>query len=123
VGQLADGRRRDARLALRVVEGVRLDAGAIGLEVEGRPADELGVVEPGRDDLAADRVGQGDVRADIEAEPDVSPLRRRRPARIDGVEPGAVADAAQEVMEEDRMRLPGIAAPEDDQVRLLDLTI
>ena len=47
----------------------------------------------------------------------------RRPARVDRVQPGAVADAAQEVVEEDRMRLAGVAAPQDDQVRLFDLTI
>jgi hypothetical protein len=32
-------------------------------------------------------------------------------------------DAAQDVVEEDRMRLPGVAAPEDDQIGVLDLTI
>jgi hypothetical protein len=32
-------------------------------------------------------------------------------------------DPLQEVLEEDRMRLPGVAAPEEDEVRLLDLTI
>jgi len=123
VGQLADRLSRDARLALGVLEGVGLDLLAIGLEVEGRPADELSVGQPGVDDLAPDRVGQGDVAADVEAQPDVGPLGRARPPRVDRVEPGAVPDAAQEVVEEDRMRLPGIAAPEDDQVRLLDLTI
>ena len=123
MGQLADRLSRDARLALGVLEGVGLDLLAIGLEVEGRPADELSVGQPGVDDLAPDRVGQGDVAADIETQPDVGPLGRRCPARIDRVQPGAVPDAAQEVVEEDRMRLSGIAAPEDDQVRLLDLTI
>jgi hypothetical protein len=32
-------------------------------------------------------------------------------------------DAAQDVMEEDRMRLAGVAAPQDDQVGLFDLTV
>jgi hypothetical protein len=32
-------------------------------------------------------------------------------------------DAAEEVVEEDRMRLSGVGAPEDDQIGLLDLTI
>jgi hypothetical protein len=75
------------------------------------------------DDLAPDRVGQGDVAADVEAQPDVGPLGRARPPRVDRVEPGAVVDAAQEVMEEDRMGLPGIAAPENDQIGLLSLSI
>ena len=56
-------------------------------------------------------------------EPDVGPLGDARPARVDRVQPGAVADAAEEVVEEDRMRLAGVAAPQDDQVRLLDLTV
>jgi len=121
--ELADGLGRDARLALRVLEGVALDLGPVGLEVEGRPADELGVGEAGVDDLPPDRVGQGDVAADVEAQPDVGPLGGARPARVDRVQPGAVPDAAQEVMEEDRMRLPGVAAPEDDQIGLLSLSI
>ena len=95
----------------------------VGLEVRRRPLDELAVRETGGDDLAADGVGQRDVAADVEAEPDVGPLGRGRPARVDRVEPRPVADAAQEVMEEDRMRLAGVAAPQDDQVGLFDLTI
>ena len=66
VGQLADGLRRDAGLLLGVLERVRLDLGLVGLEVRGRTLDELAVLEPGRDDLAGDRVGQGDVAADVE---------------------------------------------------------
>ena len=41
VGQLADRLGRHAGLALGVFERVRLDAGAIGLEVRRRPLDEL----------------------------------------------------------------------------------
>ncbi len=123
MGELADGICRDAGLALGVLQRVRLNALAIGLEVEGRPSDELGVRQPSVDDLASDGVGQGDVTADVQAEPAVRPLRRTRPPRVDREQAGAVADAAQQVMEEDRMRLPGIAAPEKDQIGLLDLTI
>ena len=53
----------------------------------------------------------------------IGPFRRRRPARVDRVEPGAVADALEQVVEEDRVRLAGVAAPQDDQVRLFDLTV
>ena len=70
-----------------------------------------------------DRVGQRDVAADVEAQPQVGPLGRRGAARVDRDQPGAVVDAAQQVVEEDRMRLAGVAAPQDDQVRLLDLTV
>jgi len=123
VGELADGVGRDAGLALGVLERVRLDLGLVGLEAGGRALDELRVRQAGGDDLAADGVGEGDVAADIQAQPGIGPFGRARPARVDRVQAGAVVDAAQQVMEEDRMRLPGIAAPEDDQVRLLDLTI
>ena len=123
MGELADGGRRDAGLALGVLEGVALDLGAVGLEVGGRAGDELGVGQAGVDDLPPDRIGEGDVAADVEAQPGVRPLGGGGSARVDRVQPGAVPDAAQEVVEEDRMRLPGIDAPEDDQVRLLDLTI
>ena len=71
----------------------------------------------------ADGVGERDVAADVEAQPDVGPFGRARPARVDRVQPGAVADAAQEVVEEDRVRLAGVAAPQDDQVRLFGLTV
>ena len=123
VGQLADGLGRDAGLALGVVEGVRLDLCLVGVEIGRRALDELSVLEAGGDDLAGDRVGQGDVAADIEAEPAVRPFGAARPARVDRVQPGAVTDAPEHVMEEDRMRLAGVAAPQDDQVRLLDLTV
>jgi hypothetical protein len=123
VGHLADQVGRDARLALGVLEGVRLDLALVGLEPGRRPADELLVLEPGGDDLASDGIGQGDVAADVDAQPAVRPLRRTRATRIDRVQPGAIVDPAQEVVEEDRMRLPGVRTPQDDEVRLLRLTI
>ena len=123
VGQLADRLGRDAGLALGVLERVRLDLGPVGLEAVGRAVDELAVLEAGGDDLARDRVGQRDVRPDVEAQPGVGPLRRRGPARVDRVQARAIADALEQVVEEDRMRLAGVAAPQDDQVRLLGLTV
>ena len=123
MGQLADGLGRDAGLALGVLERVRLDLGLVGVEVDRRALDELAVLEPGRDDLARHRVRQGDVAADIETEPAVGPFGGGRPSRVHGVQARAVADALEHVMEEDRMRLAGIAAPQDDQVRVLDLTV
>jgi len=123
VGQLADRLGGDARLALGVFEGVRLDPGPVGLEVVGRALDELAVRQPCVDDLAPDGVREGDVAADVEAQPDVRPLGRAGPAGVDREQPGAVVDAFQEVVEEDRMRLPGVAAPEHDQVGLFSLAI
>jgi hypothetical protein len=123
VGQLADRGGGHAGLALGVVERIALDLRPVRLEVGRRPVDELAVREAGMDDLAPDRVGEGDVRPDVEPEPDVCPFGRARPARVDRVQACAVADAAQEVVEEDRVRLPGIRAPEHDQVGLFSLAI
>jgi hypothetical protein len=123
VGELADRLGRDAGLALGVLERVGLDLGPVLLETLGGVADEGLVLQARGDDLPADRVRERDVAADVEAEPDVRPLGAARPARVDRVQAGAVADAAEEVMEEDRMRLAGVAAPQDDQVRFLGLTI
>jgi hypothetical protein len=123
MGQLLDHRAGDAGLALGVVQGVALDLGPVGLEVLGRALDEPGVGEACVDDLAPDRVREGDVRPDVEPQPDVGPFGRARPPRIDRVETGAVVDALEEVVEEDRMGLPGVAAPENDQIGLLSLAI
>ena len=49
--------------------------------------------------------------------------RARRPARVDRDQPRAPTHPLQEVVEEDRVRLPGVAAPQEDDVRLLGLTI
>jgi hypothetical protein len=123
VGELADGIGRDARLTLGEVEGVALDLRLVGLEPVGRPVDELAVLEARGDDLPPDGVRERDVGPDVESEPDVRPFGRARPTRVDSVQPGAVSDAAKEVVEEDRVRLTGVAAPQDDQVRLFGLTV
>jgi hypothetical protein len=75
------------------------------------------------DDLAGHRIGQGDIAADIEPQPQVGPFGRRRAARVDRDQPGAAVDPAEQVMEEDRVGLAGVAAPQDDEIRLLDLTV
>ncbi len=62
-------------------------------------------------------------RPDVEPQPDVGPLGGARPARVDRVQACPVVHALEEVMEEDRMRLPGVAAPEHDQVGLFSLAI
>ena len=47
----------------------------------------------------------------------------RGPPRVDRVEPRPTLHAFQQVVEEDRMRLPGVRSPEQDAVRLLNLAI
>jgi len=75
------------------------------------------------DDLARDRVGQGDVGADVEPEPRIGPLRAARAAWIDAVELRPAVDCLEDVMEEDRMRFTGVRSPQDQQIRFLDLFI
>jgi hypothetical protein len=81
------------------------------------------MVEAFVDDLASHRVGQGDVAADVETEPQVGPLRGAGTARIDRDQPGAPVDPLEQVVEEDRVGLAGVAAPQEDEIRLLDLTV
>ncbi len=92
-----------------------VDGLGVGVEPGGRVTDELFVGEAGGDDLATDGVGEGDVGADVDAEPDVGPCRRAGAARVDGVHLRPVADALDEVVEEDRVRLARVRAPQDDQ--------
>ena len=61
---------------------------------------------------------------DVEPQPHVRPLGARRPPRVDRDTAGRpVAHPLQEVVEEDRMRLPGVAAPEEEEVRLFSFPI
>ena len=86
-GGFANDVRRNAGRALAEFERVRLDRCAIRVEPVVRIRDEALVGEAGVDDLARHRVGQRDVAADVKAHPDVGPLGRLRPPRIDHVEP------------------------------------
>jgi hypothetical protein len=75
------------------------------------------------DDLAGHRVGHRDVAPDVEPEPQVGPFGGGRPARVDRDQPGAAVHPSEKVVEEDRVRLAGVAAPQEDEIRLLDLTV
>jgi hypothetical protein len=75
------------------------------------------------DDLARDGVRERDVAADVEAEPQVRKLGRAGAPRVDRDQARAVAYAAKEVVEEDRVRLARVGAPEDDEVGLLNLLV
>ncbi len=75
VGQLADGLGRDAGLPLGPLERAGLDGLAVGLEAARGALDEGLVRQAGVDDLAADGVGQRDVRAHVEARARGRPTR------------------------------------------------
>ena len=117
VGEVADRLRGDAGDALGLLERPRLDRVAVGLEAGRRPLDELHVGQAGGDDLAPDGVRQRDVGADVEPEPEVGPLRRRRAPRIDDDQLRAAVHGLEHVVEEDRVRVARVRAPEHDQVR------
>src|SRR4029077_18287348 len=105
---------RDAGLALGALEGVRLDARPERVVTRRRPPDELLRYEPLVDDHARHRVREGDVAADVEAEPHVRPRGAARAARVHDVETRAAADALEEMMEEDRMCVARVRSPEED---------
>ena len=104
-------------------EGPLLDRRGIRLEAGGGPIDEVAVDQTRMDDLTGNRVAEGDVGADVVAEPEVSPLGRRRTARVDHEQLGAVVDTLQDVMEEDRVRIASIAAPQHDDIGVFDFGI
>ena len=63
------------------------------------------------------------------SEPTSRPSHRSAHSALDvrrgstAIEPGAPAHPLQEVVEEDRMRLPGVAAPQEEEIRLLSFPI
>ena len=71
----------------------------------------------------ADRVGEGDVGAHVEAEPAVGPLRGGGAARVDDEQLGAAVHRLEDVVEEDRVGFARVRAPEDDHVGVLDLLV
>ena len=118
-----DRRRRHPGLTLGVGERVGLDRPAIVVEARRRVLDELAVLEPRRDDLAPHRVGERDVRADVERRPELRPLHRARPSRVDGEHPRTVPQTAEQVMKEDRVRLARVRSPQQYKIGLFTLLV
>jgi hypothetical protein len=85
--------------------------------------DERHVGETRLDDLVCHGVGEGDVGPDVVAEPDVGPLGGFRAARVDDEEARAIVNALEDVMEEDRMCVAGIRAPQQDDVGVVILLV
>ena len=121
--RLADHVGGDTGQPLTLRERERLDRRGVRAVALRRVVDEGAVCEPGVDDLARHRVRERDVGADVEPEPAIGPLGDELVRRVDDVEAGAIVDALEQVMEEDRMRLARVRAPEQDHVRLLDLGV
>ena len=123
VRHLPDRAGGDARLPLGVGERVGLHGLAVRLEARRGVLDELPILEPGGDDLPGHGIGQRDVGTHVEAQPGVGPARGAGAPRVDRVEAGAVVDALEQVVEEDRVRLSRVRPPEQDDVRFLDLPV
>jgi hypothetical protein len=123
VGGLADSLRRDAGLALRVLERVRLDGGGVRLELRGGAADERVVREPAamisRPMAFASAMSLPTSRPSHRSAHSAESVRRGSIA----YQPGTPTHPLQDVVEEDRVRLPGVAAPQEDEIRLLGFTI
>ena len=75
VGHLANSFGGNAGFTFSAFQRVFLDARFVRFETAGRIFDELFVHEASGNDFAAHRVGQRNVRAHIEAQPNISPLR------------------------------------------------
>ena len=123
VRHLADDVRGHAGFRLAFLQGPRLDQLAILLETRRRMLDEVAVGQLAGDDLARHRVRERDVGADVEAGPHVGPLRGGGPPRIDRVELGPTLHALEQVVKEDRVRLPGVRSPEEDAIGLFNLAV
>src|SRR5690348_7444921 len=120
---LANHFRGHAALSFRALQRVLLDARAISVESAGRVLNELFVGQACMNNLARHGIGQRNVAANIETQPSVRPLRGTRAARINYMELRAVANPFQQMMEENRMRLARVRAPQKNNVRLFDFAV
>ena len=115
--------RRNAGHGLRILEGVGFYSGLISFVTAGGVLNEGAVLQPGSDDLASDRVGQGNIRAHVDAQPNIGPARRAGLSRVDDIELGPIADALEDVMEEYWVRVTSVGSPDDNEVGILNLAI
>src|SRR5438552_13005554 len=102
VRHLPDHPGGDARDLLTALECPILDASCVVLEPGGAGSDEATMMQVASDDLARHRVGEGYVRPDVEAEPQVAPLGGLCSPGIDDDQPHAVVDPLQYMVEADR---------------------
>ena len=76
MGQLGDSRGRHPRDVRNRIEGVWLDRRLELLEAHRAVLDEVVVGQPRLDDLASDPIGQRNVSAHADAQPDIGELCR-----------------------------------------------
>src|SRR5581483_3727676 len=115
--------RWDASNAFAPLQRGRLHRRRVILIAGGAKPNELVILQTGVDNDSRHRLGERDISADVQAEPNVGPLGSRRAPRIHGEGASAVVDALQDVMKEDRVIFAGVRAPQEDHVGLFRLTI
>src|SRR5262245_34128785 len=111
LGHVANDMRGYACFALRVFERVWLDAAPILFEPGGGVFDEFSIFKSQDDDLASYRIGKDDICAHVKACPHVGPLHGGRTPRINRIEARSVPNSFEQMMEENRMCLPGVGSP------------
>src|ERR1019366_6527086 len=120
---LPDRGGRYPRLAFGSLHGIGLHGARVLVVARRGASDEFGVGEARVNDLARHRVGERDIAAEVEAKPNIGPLRRTSATRVHGDQARTVVNSTQQVVEEDRVRLTSVRAPEDHAIGLFNLAI
>jgi hypothetical protein len=81
------------------------------------------VMQAGRENFAPYGVGERDVRAHVQTQPKIGPLRGAGTARVNHVEFCAVAKALQQMMEKDWVGFPGIRSPQQNHIGIFNFAI
>ena len=113
----------DTRSVLGKLQRVLLDARAVSVEADGGTPDERLIRQPFVNDDPGHRIRERDVRPDAQAKPRVGPCRGRGAARVHDIERRARAHRLEHVMEENRVGVARVRAPEEDDVRFLHFLI
>src|SRR3954468_3136871 len=82
----------DASLTFRILQRIGIDLASILIKSRRRSFNEFTILETCSDDFPANRISQGDVGADVETGPYLSPSSGTRPSRVDGIETRSMTD-------------------------------
>ena len=121
--QVTNGLRPHPADAFRIFRRIFLDVLAEFREVTGGVLDKLAIFQPEFQDFARYAVRQCDIGPHLQAEPLLGKLGRAGPPGIHDKEPRPTMNSFQHMMEENRMCLPGIRSPENNEIRLFYLAI